>query len=97
MNNDVQAFTNMSATEKTIVQDSGSKVARLLKKVCNSKVLHFFKQYKNLCQVMHTCDSMMIYCLWQGSKVKCGDFFKTRPTDNGFCCSFNGVSQSEQL
>ncbi len=50
-----------------------------------------------LSRVMHKCGVMFKYCSWQGIEVKCTDLFKMRPTDNGYCCSFNALKQADQL
>ena len=44
-----------------------------------------------------SCNSMIIYCSWQGKWTNCTDLFEVRPTDNGFCCSFNTLKQTELL
>ena len=46
---------------------------------------------------MHHCDVMMLGCFWQGKQYPCRDLFSVRPTDDGFCCSFNTLSIPEQL
>ncbi len=41
---------------------------------------------------------MILDCQWHASKnVKCSSLFKVIRTDNGFCCSFNAILQSDQL
>ena len=52
--------------------------------------MQFFK-------VMQTCHEMILECYWFGFQRDCGDLFDVRPTDNGFCCSFNTLKMSEQL
>ena len=53
---------------------------------------------------MQTCSGvtdegvgMFLECFWYGTKYDCSDLFKLRPTDNGFCCSFNTLAMGEQL
>ena len=46
---------------------------------------------------MHTCEDMILKCYWFGMKEDCNDLFDVRPTDNGFCCSFNTLPMAEQL
>ena len=46
---------------------------------------------------MQTCDRMILECYWYGIKYKCTELFAERPTDNGFCCSFNTLPMSLQL
>ena len=46
---------------------------------------------------MQTCNEMILECYWFGAKYKCTELFDVRPTDNGFCCSFNTLKMSEQL
>ena len=55
-------------------------------------------------QVMQTCSGvtddgvgMFLECYWYGKKYDCSDLFKLRPTDSGFCCSFNTLVMEEQL
>ena len=59
-------------------------------------------------QVMQTCGEvkieddgiqvgMFLGCYWYGMKYDCSDLFKLRPTDDGFCCSFNTLAMEEQL
>ena len=50
-------------------------------------------------KVMHTCQDMILMCLWQGDVVDCANFFSVKKTDNGFCCSFNTpiTTRAEQL
>ena len=40
---------------------------------------------------------MFLGCYWYGMKYDCSDLFKLRPTDDGFCCSFNTLAMEEQL
>ena len=40
---------------------------------------------------------MFLECHWYGIKYNCSDLFKLRPTDSGFCCSFNTLAMEEQL
>ena len=40
---------------------------------------------------------MFLECYWYGEPYDCSDLFKVRPTDNGFCCSFNTLTMEEQL
>ena len=46
---------------------------------------------------MQTCDKMILECYWFGIKYKCTELFAERPTDHGFCCSFNTLPMSLQL
>ena len=48
-------------------------------------------------KVMQTCQSMLMYCKWQGKKRDCKNLFNVIRTDSGFCCAFNAVSQNELL
>ena len=55
-------------------------------------------------QVMQTCSGvtddgvgMFLECYWYGKEYDCSDLFKLRPTDSGFCCSFNTLAMEEQL
>jgi len=40
-------------------------------------------------QITPKCDTMFLYCKWQGDPVSCKKYVKTRKTDLGYCCSFN--------
>ncbi len=40
---------------------------------------------------------MFLRCYWYGIRHNCADLFKLRPTDDGFCCSFNTLAMEEQL
>ena len=46
---------------------------------------------------MHSCEDMLLLCLWKGEQVSCNDFFSIHKTDNGFCCAFNALKASEQF
>ena len=46
---------------------------------------------------MHSCDDMLLLCLWKGKQVNCNDFFSIHKTDNGFCCAFNVLKASDQF
>ena len=53
---------------------------------------------------MQTCSGvtddgvgMFIKCYWYGKEYNCSDLFKLRPTDSGFCCSFNTLAIEAQL
>ena len=48
-----------------------------------------------LLQVMPNCTDFIKECHWQGSKEDCSSIFELRKTDDGFCCSFNALRQSE--
>ena len=48
-----------------------------------------------LLQVMPNCTDFIKECQWQGSKEDCNEIFELRKTDDGFCCSFNALRQSE--
>ena len=36
-------------------------------------------------------------CWWRGEEKNCSDLFDVRKTDDGFCCSFNTLDQSQNL
>ena len=40
---------------------------------------------------------MFLECHWYGKRYECSDLFELRPTDSGFCCSFNTLGMEEQL
>ena len=40
---------------------------------------------------------MFLECYWYGKQYDCSDLFELRPTDDGFCCSFNTLAMEEQL
>ena len=46
---------------------------------------------------MPTCKEMMIKCFWNRLLTDCSSLFDVRPTDDGFCCSFNTLPMTEQL
>ena len=53
---------------------------------------------------MQTCSDvtddgvgMFLECYWYGKEYDCSDLFKLRPTDSGFCCSFNTLAMEEQF
>ena len=46
---------------------------------------------------MHTCEDMLLMCLWKGKKVNCSDIFSIHKTDEGFCCSFNALKITDQF
>ena len=59
---------------------------------------------KILKQVMQTCSGitddgvgMFLDCYWYGKQYECSELFKLRPTDSGFCCSFNTLAMEEQF
>jgi len=50
-----------------------------------------------LIQVMPNCSDFIQECWWQGNKEDCNSIFELRKTDEGFCCSFNALRQSETI
>ena len=48
-----------------------------------------------LLQVMPNCTDFIKECWWQGIPEDCRSIFELRKTDDGFCCSFNALRQSE--
>ena len=44
---------------------------------------------------MHSCEDMILMCIWKGKAINCSEIFEIRQTDNGFCCSFNSLKISE--
>lgn len=39
------------------------------------------------------CEDMLISCIYGGSEYNCTDLFVTVLTDEGLCCTFNGVNK----
>ena len=63
-----------------------------------------FSTWLVMLQVMQTCSGvtddgagMFLECYWYGIQYDCSNLFKLRPTDSGFCCSFNTLAMEEQL
>ena len=50
-----------------------------------------------LIEVMPNCSDFIQECWWQGNKEDCNSVFELRKTDEGFCCSFNALRQSETI
>lgn len=50
-----------------------------------------------LLQVMPNCSDFIRQCWWQGNLEDCDSIFELRKTDDGFCCSFNALRQSETI
>ena len=48
-------------------------------------------------KVMPSCSEFLLKCWWRGKVKKCKDLFEVRKTDEGFCCSFNTLEQSQNL
>ena len=46
---------------------------------------------------MHTCDDMLLMCLWKGKPIDCSEIFSIHKTDDGFCCSFNALKITDQF
>ena len=46
---------------------------------------------------MPNCTEFIQKCWWQGNIEECGSIFELRKTDEGFCCSFNALRQSETI
>ena len=46
---------------------------------------------------MPSCSEFLLLCWWRGEERKCSDLFDVRKTDDGFCCSFNTLEQSQNL
>lgn len=46
---------------------------------------------------MPSCSEYLIKCWWRGELNNCSDLFDIRQTDDGFCCSFNTLDQSQNL
>ena len=46
---------------------------------------------------MPSCSEFLLLCWWRGEQRKCSDIFEVRKTDDGFCCSFNTLEQSQNL
>ena len=46
---------------------------------------------------MPSCSEFLLLCWWRGEQRKCSDIFDVRKTDDGFCCSFNTLEQSQNL
>ena len=46
---------------------------------------------------MPRCSEFLIKCWWRGQAKKCSELFDIRKTDEGFCCSFNTLEQSQNL
>jgi amiloride-sensitive sodium channel len=42
------------------------------------------------------CSELIIKCKWGGDDVNCTEIIATRRTNEGYCCSFNYVRQSEE-
>ena len=48
-------------------------------------------------KVMPSCSEFLRKCWWHGELKNCSDLFDVRKTDDGFCCSFNTLDQSQNL
>ena len=48
-------------------------------------------------EVMPNCSDIIQECWWQGQSDDCNSIFELRKTDDGFCCSFNALRQSETI
>ena len=69
-------------------------VAVVKKNKENINAVSFF----SFLQVMPDCSSYLLKCWWQGHPVdNCTDIFQIRKTNDGFCCSFNALKQSENV
>lgn len=55
--------------------------------ISNEKIMLIFSQ------VSQSCEEMLITCLYGGVEFKCADSFETVLTDEGLCCTFNGVNK----
>ncbi len=50
-----------------------------------------------LLKVMPACSDFILGCWWQGQVQDCSKIFQVRKTNDGFCCSFNALKQSETI
>ena len=48
-------------------------------------------------KVMPSCSEFLRKCWWRGEEKNCTDLFDVRKTDDGFCCSFNTLDQTQNL
>ena len=42
-----------------------------------------------LADLGHTCDDMLLHCVFEGLERNCSDIFTAIVTDEGECCAFN--------
>lgn len=47
--------------------------------------------FKMLRLVAPKCEDYLLSCKWNSQTTKCNHLFKLTLTDNGLCCTFNGV------
>ena len=90
---------NFTREETFIMENYRKRIPKILQSVRNYELRYSGQlQLLMLFQVMHGCSKMILVCLWQGQYVDCTpNYFETRRTDNGFCCSFNTVDIGDQL
>lgn len=69
--------------------DSGERFCTTIRRQIGliNSLLHW------LIQVSQSCEDMLISCIYGGSEYNCTDLFVTVLTDEGLCCTFNGVNK----
>lgn len=98
---------NMNQARRSVVETfaNNSVEAQLLRAVCrrdpnmsssdsgtsNQTEWSVFRGF--LLRVSHTCRDMLLYCWYGRRKYRCGHLFRTVLTDEGLCCTFNGVDK----
>ena len=99
---DPQRLKELTEGTKLILNDYQKELPEVLKKVRIEKKNTFIISSSpklGILQVMQSCDEdgMFLEGYWYGKKHACSDLFKLRPSDGGFCCSFNTLAMEEQL
>lgn len=98
---------NMNQARRSVVETfaDGSDEVQLLRAVCrrdpnmtrsdraesNSTEWPVFRRF--LLRVSHSCRDMLLYCRYGTKQYRCGHLFRTVLTDEGMCCTFNGVDK----
>ena len=102
---DPQRLKELSIGAKSILNDYKDELPKVLRQVKSNYFFHAFSIERLSSQVMQTCSDvtddkvvgMFLECHWYGKRYECSDLFELRPTDSGFCCSFNTLGMEEQL
>ena len=104
---DPQRLKELTVGAMSILNDYQNELSKVLRQVKLNIYFIFTDRFSPrfvMLQVMQTCSGvtddgvgMFLECYWYGKKYECSDLFKLRPTDSGFCCSFNTLAMEEQL
>ena len=98
-------FSNMSYDTSVEILRYLTKLDRAILKGDDLKRLDAFLRSQNISttelvnilqQTAPSCRDIVIDCAFQGLPKPCMEFFSARPTDDGYCCTFNGGNYTDK-